>query len=826
MPSSLLEILVDGSFSLRKDNFESLPDKSAACCALTLIQQVTTSGVADLKTRPFVAYCVALNQLPSYIERDIDLNTSVWLDHVWSDLVWCARKGLQEDRFEASKADLFYFLARGLSLLGEHHQAARVFETALHRITDIPEQRRAAALGLFGLTSTYVLSERVDVLTALIDRLKPPIGSAKILDIWRGEVRQFVRSLPFSPTDGGDESAETLAQLYRRVDVAEIQLHMMLLDLGVKIPITPVPSGAAGVLDALDIRGQIEVSLSLAALQGVPEYKKIIEQPNSTFADVLNESFEGLVGQIKNPALLGEICVAQGALALATGDDSNAAKYLLDARNNFKKSAGDFPLRWKYVMKLNSDEESLRKSISTLDSPARRLVSLCLAPPRSELDAFFVHGSQPGRIEKGSKPHALVCLRRWSSAAAVFDAHKNLLGHFGGGFFLYGGPGRGIVVDPGRDFVRLMCISTPYVFSDISHIVITHDHDDHSADLTRLFTIGHEVWRGRPKIVGSGSRFTLILGPQVEGIATELFWEYQHCESWGSDTKAEPDERCNFCKEKFARNGFQTRLVKRQSGEIPFCAIRRPYLRCVVQLAPSTFDAIDELTNIKDDQRIKETIRTYEDSDSSVRFSAIPARHNGVPILEKNVFFAMGVRVEFGDTSGVSRTFTFTGDTGLSGQKDRDAYLKEIKGSDVLIMNTSTVKLPSLLGDTEFGDRHLGLEGTRFLLENADYQVAVVQEFIQHLSRFDWRRDLLELLQKVLPRGRTVLLGEIGLMLGIGSLDVRCTPLCGDVEERQMDRLGFVPTSEVEQMKLYAPASRAEGLTIVCPQCRKEVTDG
>jgi len=89
------------------------------------------------------------------------------------------------------------------------------------------------------------------------------------------------------------------------------------------------------------------------------------------------------------------------------------------------------------------------------------------------------------KIKKAPEKGLLSVLRRWNSFTPIMtlDTQESK----GGGYFLYMG-GKGIVIDPGFDFVRNF-FQEKFKLSDIDHIFITHAHVDHMADLEALFAL-------------------------------------------------------------------------------------------------------------------------------------------------------------------------------------------------------------------------------------------------------------------------------------------------------------------------------------------------
>jgi hypothetical protein len=100
---------------------------------------------------------------------------------------------------------------------------------------------------------------------------------------------------------------------------------------------------------------------------------------------------------------------------------------------------------------------------------------------------------------KGSRvQNKLVVLRRWQSVNPKFPRpgqHKLR----GGGYFLLW-QGRGIVIDPGYDFIQNF-YDEGFSLEDIDAVIVTHSHPDHDDDLSTLTTLIRE-WNEHHKLTG------------------------------------------------------------------------------------------------------------------------------------------------------------------------------------------------------------------------------------------------------------------------------------------------------------------------------------
>lgn len=82
----------------------------------------------------------------------------------------------------------------------------------------------------------------------------------------------------------------------------------------------------------------------------------------------------------------------------------------------------------------------------------------------------------------------LLVLRKWNSfTPIIMDGQES---DRGGGYFLFH-KGVGLAIDPGYDFIEQFHEAGGQIH-DITHIAITHAHDDHTAQLEQLLTMLHQ----------------------------------------------------------------------------------------------------------------------------------------------------------------------------------------------------------------------------------------------------------------------------------------------------------------------------------------------
>lgn len=104
----------------------------------------------------------------------------------------------------------------------------------------------------------------------------------------------------------------------------------------------------------------------------------------------------------------------------------------------------------------------------------------------------------PPETTKTRVQNKLVVLRRWQSTNPKFPrpGERKLRG---GGYFLLW-QGKGIVIDPGYDFIQNF-YDEGFSLGDIDAVLVTHSHPDHDDDLSTLTTLIRE-WNEYHKLIG------------------------------------------------------------------------------------------------------------------------------------------------------------------------------------------------------------------------------------------------------------------------------------------------------------------------------------
>ncbi len=106
------------------------------------------------------------------------------------------------------------------------------------------------------------------------------------------------------------------------------------------------------------------------------------------------------------------------------------------------------------------------------------------------------HGTKYDKYleKKGSdRDNVLTILRGWSSSVTLLEGSRGLWR--GGGYFLKW-RGKGIVIDPGFDFLRNFH-DAGYHGREISAVLVSHNHSDHNGDLRAIDDLCYEMYKRR-----------------------------------------------------------------------------------------------------------------------------------------------------------------------------------------------------------------------------------------------------------------------------------------------------------------------------------------
>lgn len=148
---------------------------------------------------------------------------------------------------------------------------------------------------------------------------------------------------------------------------------------------------------------------------------------------------------------------------------------------------------------------SARKLKDTLETiiskcqPEKEALLKKMTEREQRVDAFLARSSL-----FAPEASVLLILRQWNSFTPIISDEAE--SDRGGGYFIFH-KGVGLVIDPGYDFIENFNNAGGRIH-DITHIAITHAHDDHTAQLEQLLTMFHQY---NSKNKGNEKQITLLL---------------------------------------------------------------------------------------------------------------------------------------------------------------------------------------------------------------------------------------------------------------------------------------------------------------------------
>ena len=321
-----------------------------------------------------------------------------------------------------------------------------------------------------------------------------------------------------------------------------------------------------------------------------------------------------------------------------------------------------------------------------------------------------------------------IVLRRWNSYTPIISGANRV--SKGGGYFIKL-PNCGVVIDPGYNFIDNFKASG-FNFYEIDHVIITHAHNDHTADLESILTLLHQY---NKSILGD-------FDPDNESntIMQEILNEHK------GDVKPED------------RNRIEELAKKRLA-----CSTRRKRLR--IYLSTSTYKKFSSildlnsesdydviLINAGDTLALDYPSKSLRDSipKTELKITAIHAKHNDLISNQDSLGFV----IEYHQFNMV-----YTGDTGFD--KQIEEQYRTIKRK---LKHQPIILLAHLGGFQEyekgfdysktnennqefFYKNHLGRLGLARLIELLSPSICLISEFGEEFKKS--RIDLTGIYQEV-----------------------------------------------------------------------------
>jgi tetratricopeptide (TPR) repeat protein/ribonuclease BN (tRNA processing enzyme) len=367
--------------------------------------------------------------------------------------------------------------------------------------------------------------------------------------------------------------------------------------------------------------------------------------------------------------------------------------------------------------------------------------------------------------ENPSKENFIMVLRRWNSftPAMITDTESNR----GGGYILYWN-GKGIVIDPGFDFLYNLFQNKLKIY-DIDAVIITHSHIDHCNDFESILTLIHEYnesLEGKKKIYDSRN-------PKKENIKSK-----KEIERYNQDLINQKKKIDIF---------LNLGAMKKFLSWIPI-----------------------------DDEKIRriyplEKNVIYDLDDYKMKIKVMKSIHNEV--LTKS--YSVGLVFELYGSKGYNKRkpfrIGFTSDTRCD-----ESVLKQYKNLDVIIPHLGSVEENDfqIFSDKKHKN-HLMLKGVISALSKTNAKLAIISEFGEELG--EHRLKIVSALNEVFQaeKGLKCITGDIGLKVSIPDLRVNCH-YCHINEECLDSGSGIKVQKLIEDVD---PTKKYKNVIYFCEKC-------
>ncbi len=372
-------------------------------------------------------------------------------------------------------------------------------------------------------------------------------------------------------------------------------------------------------------------------------------------------------------------------------------------------------------------------------------------------------------------------LRKWNSFTPIIGS--GFRSSKGGGYFFKVG-NKGIVIDPGFNFIENFMLEG-HKFIEIDAILITHAHNDHTADLDSLLTLLHKY---NDDLLGS------YFEEKKDSIVDKVLESYGYSRE---DLRTDPSKK----------EDVENKVNKRYSESKKVITL---YITSGTFKKFASFFALKKSINYKViiiDAEITNTIEI-----DGLRINVIRASHDDIMSDNSSVGFCF----EYGEFALV-----YSGDTGIL---EIEEFYENLKTK----LNNKKIALLANIGgfkDSEkmyyngapnkkeiFYKNHLGRLGVARLVEILSPSLCIISEFGEEFSGY--RIEIAKIFQEIY-KDTVFLPADIGLKLNTNM------EVCAIVESRRtilnhtntLNQVGFklefinfkdIKTGEVEQIsQLY-----------------------
>jgi len=387
-------------------------------------------------------------------------------------------------------------------------------------------------------------------------------------------------------------------------------------------------------------------------------------------------------------------------------------KDLINFKNAiFEKPKADTP----------KDEKTSRDILETVVSAFQERKEVFFAGINT-IESKFKTFTDTNRSIPDVFPSFLSVLRKWNSYTPIFPSEKG--DNKGGGYFLYH-KGKGIVIDPGFNFIENF-YQEGFKVADIDAVLITHAHNDHTVDLESIITL-----------------------------------VYKYNAAIKDSVKEEMKDKT----EKEIKLEVEIRLDEKGKKIDLFLNV-------------GTFMKYSGWLNLKDSKEINsvtvlqpDTTYNLQEDYFGITIHTTRAKHDEVIDNKYAIGFIL-------DIEGIK--IGFTGDTGWDYENNSNiakpfiehkpklviAHLGSIKSKEFKYVEASNEKEMNEC----FYDQHLGLLGITKFLDETKPDLTIISEFGEELR--DFRKEIVQGIGDVLKLN--CLPGDIGLHIRLKDLGIYC----------------------------------------------------
>ena len=440
----------------------------------------------------------------------------------------------------------------------------------------------------------------------------------------------------------------------------------------------------------------------------------------------------------------------------------NLASYYHEVEHNYKKALKNFEKsRELYIKEDNSF------MVRWLDGRIKEVKGLLSKPiPETEKAKMVMDEIEEARMEeeiretkksfnefieeKNSSSSALkdetqfAVLRRWNSYTPIIADNYRI--SKGGGYF-FQIPGCGVVIDPGFNFIDNFK-TAGFKFHQIDHILITHAHNDHTADLESILTLLHQY---NEAILGD------YYAPEENTIMSEVYLELGEPPDDGDDKHRK--RYVEMAKEKLSQSPRYKRIriymtASTHKKYAPMLDLRK--------------DADYDVEVIKAEEKLLITHPNSSDAEHAkdLEITAIPAKHDDMFSEAHSIGFIVCYK-DF--------VLVYTGDTGFNNKmekrykkiandyKDYKITLLAHLGGFKSYENGFDASMGFRENEQCFYKNHLGRLGLARAVEILEPEVCIISEFGEEFRHN--RIKLAEIFNKVFGDVTAFLPADIGLTL-------------------------------------------------------------